>query len=85
MLTAAESAELLAGQAVHHRSSPQAGKIAAAPHDFPLSKLPCQGASQQGSPFRHAAASPQLWREQHPQGHEQTALNFSAMAGGSQS
>ena len=63
--------------AVDHGSSPGTGEVGLAPDDFTLSGLPCEDPPHTRC---HSLMPPlllELWRELHPDAHEQTALNFS--------
>ncbi len=61
-------------QAFHRCASPRTWSLRFEPDDFALSSLPREGGPNQDWPFRDAASL--LWREQHPEGHEQVMIDF---------
>ncbi len=58
---------------IHHRSPPGTEEIPFELDDLASSSLSCKDASRSAAP----PLLLKLWREQHPEGHEQRCLNFS--------
>jgi len=52
------------------------GKVGHEPHAFALSWLPCQDPSNKAALSAMPPLLLELWREQHPKGHEQVQLDF---------
>jgi len=64
------------GKAFDRRPSPGAGRLTAAPYDLALFSLPRHRQPHSLHAPIHAAASLELWREQHPKGYEQAIMSF---------
>jgi hypothetical protein len=64
------------GQEIDHRTSPNTRKVRAEVDDLALSWMSCKVHRTRAVLSAMPALLLELWREQHPKGHEQTQLDF---------
>jgi hypothetical protein len=63
-------------QAINYSASPSAGRVSTFSHDLLVPEMPCQAVRTQMVLSEMNPVLFELWREKHPQGLEQFALDF---------